>query len=391
VVQNKSSRVPFGVINFAYHFLPAGNSQNQSTQFGQSKRSRYAPPSSRPQYRVLHKVVCHGGVNHSNHKKDSHFLDVPKLFAGDSKANVLRGKKEIDVEEYMDGHPEICFIIYRSYNCNAYHETMEDNFDRLPIPRIDPNIISQLKAYFFTLKTDGEEAIPVTEHIHIISPDLTVAIAEAKTETGGSLANLDSEPNLIAPYLQFYHSREILAKLISDPNTALPANSREYLSVLFNFLTTSCGREWLAADTLFKNGMVDRSHFSKLFRLDDVVVTMVDAQPTAHLVELCASPPNSSSLELSVMSWTFDEVFRKQMSVLTVGWPLGVDRVPITALETYPLRYDTSRLAERLRKRGEQFWKCRKRAFVGYDSPNPRFEVQTVSTSSSVQSRVQNT
>ncbi len=147
-------------------------------------------------------------------------------------------------------------------------------------------------------------------------------------------------------------------------------------------MAISCGQEWSASDALLENGMIEETHFPKLFRPGDVVVEMVDSQPRGYQIRTCTLMPNSTSLELKAMSWTLEEVFRKEEIDLEVDWPPGADCIPITKLDIYPLQYDASGLAERLRKRGEKFWECRKRAFVGYDCPNPRLEVQPVSMNS---------
>jgi hypothetical protein len=329
-------------------------------------------------------VTCRGGGFHFNHDRSADYLDSPKLFAGDSKGNVLRGKERVVVEDYLEGRPEIAFIVYRKYDCNSYHDEVEDDFDRLPMPPIDPNIISQLKAYFFSLRVEGRNAKPVREIIQITSPNLTLAISEAEAEIGRTLIDPGSSntTDLTAPYLPFYHSREILTKLVSDYDTTLQLSSRDYIALLFNFMAISCGKEWSDADALIESGMMEETHFSKLFRPGDVVVEMVDGQPRGYLIETCTLNPNPTSVELMAISWTFDEVFRKEETNLEVDWPPGADCIPITALNIYPLQHNTSGLAERLRKRGEQFWKYRKRAFVGYDYPNSRLEVQSVSTNS---------
>jgi hypothetical protein len=352
-----------------------GKSPTQNSESGPSKRNRQVSPCSSAQYRIVHQVTCSQRGNHVNHAKLANYLDNPKLFAGDSKAHALRGKEEIHIEEYMDDHPDITFIVYRSYDCNSYHDEVENDFDRLPIPRIDPSILSRIKAYFYSLRADGQDAVPASERIEIISQDLTLAISEAEEKIGGTLIGLDAETYLKTPYLSFYHSKDKLAKLLRDSNTTLTARSQVHLRELLNFLTISCGHEWSAANTLFKSAMVDETHFSKLFCIGDVVVQMIDAHPRAYLVEQCTNLGPLNQLELIVVSWTFDEVFRKQHLNLEVSWPSGADYVSIPSLNTYPLRHDNSGLAERLRKRGEQFWECRKRKYVGYESPNPGPEI----------------
>src|SRR6266536_3579197 len=53
-----------------------------------TRRSRMRASSAvRPECLVIHRVQCEGGETHSRHKQVSHFTDVPRLFAGDSKAS----------------------------------------------------------------------------------------------------------------------------------------------------------------------------------------------------------------------------------------------------------------------------------------------------------------
>ena len=296
--------------------------QIQGLQPGPSKRKRYVPASSIAQYQIFHEVKCLGGGFHFNHDKFARYLDSPKLFAGDSKGNALRGNERVVVEDYLEDRPEIAFTVHRLYDCNSYHDEVKDDFDRLPMPPIDPSVTSQLKAYFFSLRVEGQNAKPVRESIQIISPNLTLAISEAEAEIGRTLVDFgesgeNTDTDIIAPYLPFYHSREILTKLISDCDTTLQVTGRDYLALLFNFMALSCGQKWSAADALFEKETIEEAHLSKLFCPGDVVVQMVDAQPRGYLIETCTLKPNSTSLELKVMSWTFDEVFRKEEIILS--------------------------------------------------------------------------
>jgi hypothetical protein len=192
-----------------------GQTQIQGSHSGPSKRKRYVPSSSTARYQLFHRVTCGGGGFHVNHNTFADYLDSPKLFAGDSKGNVLRGKERVVVKDYLEDRPEIAFTVYRLHNCNSYHDEIEDDFDRLPMLPIDPNIIS--------LRVEGQNAKPFREHIQITSPNLTAAISEAEAEIGRTLVDFDSSEttDLLAPYLPFYHSRDVLTKLVSDCNTTL--------------------------------------------------------------------------------------------------------------------------------------------------------------------------
>lgn len=166
------------------------------------KRTRFIPPTLTPKYLLLHQVECSRGGTHSSYNLDSYFLDVPRLFAGDSKATALRGEKEVKyVHEYLEDHPEISFAIYPPYDYNDYHESVKDEFHKLQIPQLDPAIISQLKPYFAILKSDCENV-----YESFVSEDLKSAIC---------FTGFESPEDWTSPYLLIYHSQELMAGLIS--------------------------------------------------------------------------------------------------------------------------------------------------------------------------------
>jgi hypothetical protein len=135
------------LLSFIYTANPALNigqtGQSHNTDNGRAKRSRHAPPAfSSPRYLILHQVKCEPVGTHTNHKTESEFFDTPRLFAGDSKASSLRGKKPAAItQDYLEDHPEISFIVYKLYSCNNYYEEVKDNFDRLPTLPIDPAVL----------------------------------------------------------------------------------------------------------------------------------------------------------------------------------------------------------------------------------------------------------
>lgn len=72
-------------------------------------------------------------------------------------------------------------------------------------------------------------------------------------------------------------------------------------------------------------------------------------------------------LTLPAACWEFDGFFQKKSETLTVqheGEP-GQLR-SIQDLTVFPIRYAGPEVAEKLRKRGENFWRCRHREFVSY-------------------------
>jgi hypothetical protein len=163
----------------------------------------------------------------------------------------------------------------------------------------------------------------------------------------------------------------------TTPSGDLSQTLQDHIRTLFNYVIASYREEYQEADNLFERGLVNQYHFPKLFGPNEIVVTVANNQPLSYISEICPALEDRH-LELDCWSWDFDGLFRKEKSNLSVPWPQDSDTVPISSLRVYPLRYDRSGLEERLRNRGKQFWACRKRNFVSYESPNPTFEVQAV-------------
>jgi hypothetical protein len=345
-----------------------------------SKRSRQArqgnPSSLPPRYLVIHRVQCEGGENHARHKQVSDYTDIPRLFAGDSKASAVRGRRTFsNIEEHLEENPEISIVIYKTYSCNEYHEVVKDQFERLPVPKnIEFDVIAQLRSYFFSLKNDGPHAASLSEEMTINSNELKEAMANLEAASPETMANWQDARNMKAPYLHLYHCRGSMQEQASE---MLDAMQEAHIRVLLEYVENAFGREYADADAQFAHGLVSRLHFPKLFGPNEVVVTSKSDQPLAYVSESCPEA-DRLPLDLSCWSWTFDGMFRRERTSLSVDWPSPMaTTIQITDLSTYPLKYDTFGLEKRLRSRGEEFWKCRKRNFISYTS-SPNFEVQTV-------------
>jgi hypothetical protein len=356
--------------------------EDQTQPVRTSKRSRHAPVRTTPAgvhpcSLVIHRVQCDGGENHSRHKQLCHFTDVPRLFAGDSKASAVRGRKPIStlVEEYLEDHPEISLVVYKTYSCNEYHEFVKDQFQRLQVPKMDFEVISQLRSYFFSLRMDGPPASFISEEMNVISEELKEAMGLIEASAPAHMANWRDARNMKAPYLHLYHCRALIRKQARTVFHQQPMQL-EHVNVLLDYVNTAYGPEYAVADAEFAQGFVSRVHFPKLFGPNEVVVTTKNDQLLAYVSESCPET-DRLPLELSCWSWNFDGLFRKENTSLFVDWPSpSASVIRISDLATYPLRLDTTGRERILRDRGEVFWKCRQRYFVSYQSPNS--SMQTV-------------
>lgn len=316
-------------------------------------------------YLVIHEVRCGNQYsNHRDHKQLKQFRDTARMFKGDSRTRQLRGTDDFKLERYLQdarNHPS--FIIMRAYDCEIYHDELEKNslFRRPEGFNSDPAMPSHIRTWLTSLQNDGPLAESISESMNFMSGD----------DTGPNIAYLS------APYLGFYHLRSFIRSCLEE--TLLEPGHEEQITAFIDYLTITHGPGYNEADELFKNGMVSRRHFTKLFRPGEVVVNHDQAEVVAYVSLLC---PTSETLplDLDCVFWDYDGHFHKEYVNLRVRWPAenDTDVIKITDLSTFPLRFDTSNLEDKLRKRGKMFWKCRHAQFVSYSGPKSAFDLQTV-------------
>ena len=328
-----------------------------------------------PEYKLLHRVLCDhrraDGEDHQDHPEQADYLDVPRLIENDTRGSALRGVKPlINPQEYWDDHPEICAVVTREYHCGIYHRKLKESFQLIDTG-IDRHVFNRLRPWFFRLRANGPPAVSAGETI-MISQNLSMSLM---TLIGrNQLGEWDQERNLKAPYDYFYHFRHDLR---DHSEQELTPPERQELEVLLDYIDLTQGEKFDKVDAMFESGVVHRDLFSKLFRPNDMVVTMQEGHPRAYLAEKIyvndrRSALDRQSITLDCWTWDFDGSFRKKTSQLQVPWPpYNPPTVPITGLPAWPLRLDKSNMRERLEKRGRYFWQCRYKQLVSYSAPSP--------------------
>lgn len=333
-----------------------------------------------PSHLVVHQVNCNQegqgqqSENHHRHAATMQYFDRPQLYRGDNKASPLRGMHPmVSMDAYLDENPGVSFVVYRQYDCVSYHDELKNEFKRLHLPLLDPQAAAQLRPYFFVLYEDASPAPVEVEHIKLTSQLLEEAMASMAEKRPLEVTGWDSETNLQAPYLHIYHLRPYIRELMAG----WPDQSEiEHVSELLNYFEAAFGAEYQAAEDLFAKGRVSRVHFHKLFGPNKVIVSNDGPQPVAYVSERTPAP-KICPIQLKCHTWTFDGLFKREEKTITVDWTAEMpDEIDIESLPVYPLEYDQSGLEERLRKRGEIFWQCRKRKYVSYKAPKLTFEIQ---------------
>jgi hypothetical protein len=331
-----------------------------------------------PEFLLIHKVECGRSINHNHHPETSYFLDVPRLFTGDNKASALRGTVSItDVEEHLEDNEHISIVIYRTYYCEEYHESIEEGFERLKLSDYGVRTVSAMRPYLFVLRKDMAPATCDSEDMTLLSSDLKEGLR--------NLEKLDPRINynsfthddwsLKAPYLQLYHFRNFIRQ---TTRRLTNIEERRHLNVLLRYVDEEFGDDYAEADDLFSRELVSQKHHSKLFGPHEIVVNTEDGQTVASLSRALPHT-DRSTLTLYCENWNFDGVFGRKGSPVEITWPSGPSEIlPIVNLDVYPLKYDRVGTKQKLLARGQLVWKCRKRRYMSYRVPGPKGDIQTV-------------
>ncbi|EWG42589.1 hypothetical protein FVEG_04353 [Fusarium verticillioides 7600] len=333
-----------------------------------------------PRYMVIHRVKCPRSTPaHSGHPPLSSYLDVPRLFVGDNEASPLKGQiPDEDSQMRAKRNPTISFIIHRTYNCLEYHNAVFEALREASASSAPHNLSSQL-----CLSNDADGAVAEAEYIEIVSKDLNDGIEAVKeadtlqdTVDESLLLGWQREHNLVAPYLHFYHTRHLLR----DNVPQLPERQSQDINLLLKYLDKEFSPDYQEAEKLFfREGLVSRKHFHKLFGPREILVTVEEGNHVA-MVSKYPPLPGSNPIRLECEMWKFDGRFAKFRRIITIPWPkhaADADKVPIKSLGIFPLRFD-QQLEHRLRTRGEFFWKLRKPRLVLYDAPSQVLDYRMV-------------
>lgn len=321
---------------------------------------------------TIYRVHCNGAKDHQNHLNITYFQDAPRLFAGDSKASALRGKRSIaDVADFIDSNSEIALILYRDYSCETYHRAIEPEFRALERPNDSFN--KSLLPYFYRLDNDGMPASSHAEAMLVASDELRDIIIQLTGLDPRIIADLENPRRMRELVTQVYHYRGI-----SEGSVLVGNLDEKYFDIavaFVEFMKATFWEEYSEADALFEAGSVNNHHLPKLFAPQDVLLRIEQGHPCAYILDSFLE----STLTLSCWAWRFDGRFWKYQTAINIKWPGLVDKVPITDLSIFPLAYAAPDVRQLLESSGREFWSLRKGKYVSYLPTATQRDVQTVS------------
>jgi len=310
------------------------------------------------------------------------------MFQGDTRADALRGRHAVEsMPHYLEQNPGAGFVVYRTYSCTAYHEELSLALHATPGPDDQSDL--------FVLDQDAPPACSEREHMAIVADDFYSAIGVvcATRKTNGPWqdhemfahrhSDWDSEHNMLAPYLYFYHSRELL-------RNAQPDNPhyKTRIDLLLGYIDNNFGHEYSEAEELFNKGYVTRKHIHKLFGPNQILVTRQGDHIATVMTKTCPLP-HSFPIRIDCERWSFDGRFARSSERIVVHWPSGqrqkayitsyIDggKLAISALTAYPLKWASSEIQDLISMRGEIFWQCQHERFISYEA-NPKTDLAQV-------------
>ena len=293
--------------------------------------------------KVLHQILC----DKRSHQHDqSYYEDKPIYRDRNSEGETkLMGEKIVhSLDDYVDLHPNICFLVMKEHVCTSYATKNED-------------------------KPGGESRRQISrtssERLRIVAPLLGKALLEVAeylpSPVGDTMEYLQKE-GMLAPYPFLFHHHRKLVQL------SLENTYKSVLEPLLGFLDTNYSEEYEEATSLFERGLVKACHMTKLFRPNQLVIGRDKSDVLeAHVLNLCLYQGRSKeSTVLTGWSWSYDGNELKRQP-----WAKQIDGVPddemqITDLKLYPADYSPAEDIKSLEERGKRFWSMRDQAYICY-------------------------
>lgn len=314
-----------------------------------------------PRCQVLHRVYC-TAVYHNHDRmiyEDEPTFDNDvgnEVNYRDKSDKLLVGKIGVyNIEQYLSRHPDICFIIFKEYNCRI---DLKSQWER---QKHSHNSNSQV----------SERA----ERLRIVSPLLTKALAKvAQFGSDEQVCSWDDAKEMDAPYNLLFHHRRQLAALAEDSVTY-----KDIINPLLKFLAENYENEYLLAESLFEKGLVTAFHIGRLFKPNQMVMTR--HHQTRFLEAYVLSKwPTKEREKLRFYGWSWDyngsDLSRKQ-------WTGNIDSIPdeefpISELSIHPVEFALPGDIEKLESRGKKFWDMREQYFscyTGWDNNHDHYYV----------------
>ncbi|KIX97702.1 uncharacterized protein Z520_06480 [Fonsecaea multimorphosa CBS 102226] len=333
-------------------------------------------PPPLPSYRPL---VLHNFVEDS--RISGTYLDDPQWQQGAHGPELSAGRSLRNIEDYLDRHPEVIYILHKDYDINR---------------RFDDSEVVDKDGVFRTPKP-FRESISLTSDLLL---DAMEIFFKSIPDFDFYFPQFRVEDEIAAPYLPFYYALPYLEVAMAP----LEELHRKLVRILTNSILNSHGEDYTKAKNLFDRGRVSQRYMQYLIRPGDVLVEGSGPMKQAFVAkswltehtrgnggvrrEDYADEPYTMksrrekgskigapeimyfvfSWSVKAWQWSYNGSFHQSSARRSIYMKVTFenDEVDIKDLNVFPLMYADRKIRQELELRGKMFWKCRFKHIVSY-------------------------
>ena len=317
------------------------------------------PPEAPPRMEMAHRVSC--DCSHS--EQISYFADRPR-FNWLSGSDHVQGRSSVTnpADSVLSKQNNIVLVVYKDYVCSKSARRQ-----RVLMSRKGPRTT-----------TDEDMFAPSGGEAGLIVSDSTCKAFESvlgRSDAAGIHPQFGTTNELKAPYAFFYHNRYSIREEAERAATAQLPLIKVIMAYFDSFET-----EFSEADNLFSQGEVTQQLLQYLFEPAQVIVRDKFGESLACYTTsyLFGEDSVHATYWLNAWCWKYDGEFWKDSRDIKLQFPDSSERVLITDLAFYPLKYAAKGVEDCIRKRGMEFWKSRHKRYVQYSDAD-MLEVRLVS------------
>ncbi|KAL2687306.1 hypothetical protein Neosp_004863 [[Neocosmospora] mangrovei] len=303
-----------------------------------------------PRHQVIYRIQCESSGS------EEAYANPPWMVESGPYNAHLRGSSPIsNIELYLARNPDIAFLVYADFECCNVDPT------EFPIRHLDQ------------CHSVDEDVLPLLtqESVAIVSKKMLDAL---EVLAGRALQGIphpefdvSSSNGFLFPYLWWFHRREEIDRTISG----LDDESRRYLSVLQDYIHSRLQKEWEKVDELISKRSITTEYLDYIYVPGEIAISKLDGSDVAQVkgyqtTSWLRRPSRLGSYNGSITatSWSFDGSFKQIRKYLVIPSPRFTGEFAITSLAFYPQKFASDETVAALLKRGNMFWKCRKRNYV---------------------------
>lgn len=299
------------------------------------------------------------------------YLDQPRSDSAEGTWSTLYSQSPVkNLELYMERHKEISLIVYRDFD-----DSNNKDFENQETAESE-SLPPRLKHYREVLRPVSSDMFHALRTILLSKP-----------EYAEILKGFTTTSEVSSPFLFFFHS----LKHLKDIETQMSDPVRRQLKLLANYVLGVYGAEYKTADAMIAEGRFKADFLCYFFKPNDIIVYQERDSIKGYVCDSWLGQPRiqksskqsqislkgkstttggagespvenakTYTWDISVWSWSYDGHFYREKTKLHVEVLQGKrEEQSVNCINVYPLQFAETALKERLRRRGETFWKCR--------------------------------